>query len=239
MNPLYGKHYNASLLADGTTATPTSPSIHSGQQSLNVILKNPMGQQHPLEQNTGSIESGPPPLYHSVYNNFNTWNMAPPSSQHCKPTSQSDDLLLMDVSFFGTGTNSHSSPSNDPMNGGWTTNTLPTSQTYRTVPYNHAQQQSPYNSDVLYSANPMLIPSSSHVSTTALFKHELLSSPNAPPPSYHLNENFSFIQQPTNTSVYFSQPNNDGQCNGDGTVGINSNTVCVHFTIHKLLICFL
>ncbi|KAI2803114.1 hypothetical protein BLOT_007237 [Blomia tropicalis] len=162
MNPIYGKTYNPSLLGDGTTATPTSPSTHSSQMA-NVFIKNSL---MPMESTTSSLESGPPPLYHSVYNNFATWNHGKASiDQQLRQMPQSDDLLLMDVSYYGAANSpNHTLLSMSSPNATWmgTSNTM-------SVPFHHAQQ---FNSngigsgEVLVSSNTVLV-ASPHVSTNS------------------------------------------------------------------------
>lgn len=167
---MYGKTYNASLLADGTTATPTSPSTNSGQMP-NVIIKNPMAHL----ESTASLDSGPPPLYHSVYNNFaTTWNGPKPTLDSTSAMSgmhQPEDLLLMDVSYYGTT----ESPSHAllSLSGANPWSGPGTGSGSISVPFHHGHghQPAPYPnavplvpSDMLMSSNATVLMTSPHVS---------------------------------------------------------------------------
>lgn len=169
------------------TVTSNSPTVHTGQSAMNVILKNPLRQSNTSIDSTAQPPPPPPPLYHSVYNNFAPWKTS--------GLAQSSDLLLMDVtSYYGDAVSS--STADTILGGGaWSTaSTLPVvNPTFHPVPYSPAQQSTSASFTTaaeLYSVNPMLIPSASsssaHVSTT------VLSSPNAPPPSYQLNDTAGF-----------------------------------------------
>ena len=201
VNQIYRKVYNPSLIADATTATPTSPSTNSGQLQ-NVIIKNSMSN---LESTT-SLDSGPPPIYHSVYNNFTTtWKGKNPMDGI--PIRQSEDLLLMDVAYYG---NTEPSPNHalvgvpdgtNAWNGiGGDVNSI-------SVPFHHHLQQNQFSSTAgLLSTTNMLMSSNAVLMASC---HVSASTPTETMSPY-LNGNVSLVE-PDNSqarSFYGQQTSN-------------------------------
>lgn len=186
VNPMYGKAYPPELLADGAIATPTSPSTHSSQQMANVIIKNPMSH---LE--TASMDSGPPPLYHSVYSNFATWNHAKAPLDCSLQMAQPEDLLLMaDVSTYysGQGSPSHAlvgMSASNAWNGGGSS---------LSVPFH----QQPFDPNDMFTSNGTVLMATPHVST---------STTGAVP---YLNGTVSLVDSSTSQGRFYSQqPHNE------------------------------
>lgn len=202
--------------------SPTSPNAgqmlsngHHG--TLNVLLKN--GSSHPqhnahlhmdqLSNSDTTSNSGnhPPPLYHTLYNNFATWASNTGSATSTLPLGsaiggkvtstdgRNEDLLLMDsVSFYSDRVaGSENSPAWPPHDGSITIAHQPASGQYLGA-------LTDANGTVLHhvmSSNALILPSSavstnSHVSTLSCLE-----------PSTYLNNSLS-LADPTQTTGYFS-----------------------------------
>lgn len=133
------------------------------------------------------MDSGPPPLYHSVYSNFATWNH-PKAPLDCSlQMAQPEDLLLMaDVSTYysGQGSPSHAllgMSASNAWNGGGSS---------LSVPFH----QQPFDPNDMFTSNGTVLMATPHVSTS--------TTTSAIP---YLNGTVSLVDSSTSQGRFYSQ----------------------------------